>query len=64
MTPSLAARPARLAASARPLVRSEVVAASMSPPASSRAFLQSIIPAPVLSRSSLTSFAGIVVLTR
>jgi hypothetical protein len=32
---------------------------AMSPPASSSAFLQSIMPAPVLARSSATSFAGI-----
>ena len=34
----------------------------MSPPDSSRARLQSIIPAPVRRRSSLTSFGEIVVL--
>src|SRR5437763_8133952 len=52
--PSVALRPAFLPAVARPFWRSQSVAFSMSPPVSSSAFLQSIIPAPVFSRSSLT----------
>src|SRR5918996_2697166 len=55
--PSLAARPVRLAASARPFSRSMRLAASRSPPVSVSAFLQSIIPAPVASRSAFTSRA-------
>jgi hypothetical protein len=39
------------------LTRSSSIAFSTSPPASSRAALQSIIPAPVRSRSALTSAA-------
>ena len=49
--------PARLPADASPRSRSSVRAASRSPPVSCRARLQSIIPAPVWSRSSLTSLA-------
>ena len=52
--PSAATRPAFLAALARPLVRSQSTAASMSPLVSVSAALQSIMPAPVLSRSSFT----------
>src|SRR4051812_27748258 len=40
-----------------PFSRSQVTAASTSPAVSVRAFLQSIIPAPVRSRRALTSFA-------
>ena len=52
--PSAAARPDFLAAVARPFVRSQSMAASMSPPVSVSAFLQSIMPAPVFSRRSFT----------
>src|SRR5712691_7922312 len=55
--PSLVARPLRLAADACPLTRRISIALSMSPPASARAALQSMIPAPVRSRSALTSVA-------
>src|SRR5918999_4835552 len=55
--PSPVERPVFLAASARPFSRSSRFAASRSPPASASAFLQSIIPAPVASRSALTSCA-------
>src|SRR5690606_11594536 len=55
--PSDAVRSLRLAALAMPRSRSTRMAASMSPPASSSAFLQSLMPTPVLSRSSLTSCA-------
>src|SRR4051794_25154205 len=55
--PWSAARPARLPAPARPFLRSQSLAASMSPSDSVRAFLQSIIPAPVALRSAATSFA-------
>src|SRR3546814_8493645 len=48
-----------LAAAARPLVRSQSIDASMSPWFSASAFLQSIMPAPVRSRSSLTRAAVI-----
>src|SRR5687767_12152645 len=63
MTPSLALLSARLAALAAPLARSQSIAFSKSPPVSCSAFLHSIIPAPVLSRSSLTSLALIVVVS-
>ena len=55
--------PARLPADAIPRSRRSVRAASTSPPVSSSARLQSIIPAPVRSRSSLTRDALIVALT-
>src|SRR6476646_4328102 len=55
--PWSAARPARLFAPARPFLRSQSLAASMSPSVSAGAFLQSIIPAPVALRSAATSFA-------
>ncbi len=45
------------AAAARPFSRSSAVAFSTSPPVSSRACLQSMKPAPVRSRSSLTASA-------
>ena len=56
-TPSAATRPARLSALAAPDLRINSTATSMSPPASTSAFLQSIMPAPVRSRSSRTSAA-------
>src|SRR5512143_1539511 len=52
--PSAATRPAFLAALDRPFLRSQSCAAVMSPFVSVRAALQSIMPAPVDSRSSLT----------
>src|SRR5205823_1095809 len=58
--PSAATRPAFLAAFDRPFLRSQSCAACMSPPVSVRAALQSIMPAPVDSRSSLTIAAVIV----
>ncbi len=54
MRPSAAMRPAFLAALASPRLRNRSTACSMSPPVSSSAALQSIIPAPVRSRSSFT----------
>src|SRR5689334_6877084 len=57
--PSCASRPARLAAPANPLVRSQSLAASMSPPVSWSAVLQSSIPAPVCFRSAAMSLAEI-----
>jgi len=62
-SPSLATRPAFFAAAARPFFRSQSMAGSISPPVSIRAFLQSIIPAPVFSRRSLTSEALICVIS-
>ena len=59
--PSAATRPAFLAALARPLARSQSTAASMSPPVSVSAFLQSIMPTPVFSRSSFTIPAEIAI---
>src|SRR6056297_2443803 len=59
--PSAAVRPDFLAALASPLVRSQSTAASMSPPVSVSAFFASIIPAPVLSRSSFTCAAVIAI---
>ena len=56
-SPSAAVRPAFFAALARPLVRSQSTAVSMSPLFSASAFLQSIMPAPVRSRRSLTMLA-------
>jgi hypothetical protein len=56
--PAVAVRSApRLAALAAPVVRRMSVAASKSPSASTSAFLASIMPAPVMSRSLLTSDA-------
>src|SRR5215470_2638321 len=60
MRPSAATRPAFLTALARPFLRSESTAASMSPSVSCSAALQSIMPAPVRSRSSFTICAVIV----
>ena len=58
--PSAATRPAFLAAFDRPFLRSQSCAAGMSPEVSVSAALQSIMPAPVNSRSSLTIAAEIV----
>src|SRR5947199_10005799 len=55
MIPSLAVRPARFSALAAPVFRKYSTALSRLPPVSSSAFLQSIMPAPVRSRSSFTS---------
>src|SRR5512135_1424004 len=55
--PSAAMRSAFLAEAARPFLRSHSMAASISPLFSSRAFLQSIMPRPVFSRSAFTSLA-------
>src|SRR6478752_9517682 len=60
MRPSFATRPAFFAAVARPRLRRIVFASSTSPLASVRAFLHSIMPAPVWSRSFLTCSAVIV----
>src|SRR5438132_330678 len=49
----------RFSAFAPPSVRSPSTASSRSPDGSSRAFLQSIMPAPVRARSAATSLAGI-----
>src|SRR6185312_5416644 len=57
--PSAAIRPAFFDAADKPLVRSQSIAFSRSPWTSFSAFLQSIMPAPVFSRSSLTSDAVI-----
>src|SRR5262245_31085911 len=57
--PSLVARDAFLLALAIPLVRRIASALAKSPEASSRARLQSIMPALVFSRSSLTTFGSI-----
>ena len=57
--PSAATRPPFLTAADRPFLRSQSVAASVSPPASVSARLQSIMPAPVFSRRSLTIAAVI-----
>src|SRR5580698_816668 len=59
MSPSLVVRSAFLAAEAAPFLRRMVMASSMLPWASVRAFLQSSKPAPVFSRSSLTIWAVI-----
>jgi hypothetical protein len=58
--PSAATRSAFLAALDRPFLRSQSTAASKSPSTAVSAALQSIMPAPVLSRSSLTRAAVIV----
>jgi hypothetical protein len=58
-TPSLASRSARLPATFWPFLRRKSIAASKSPLASVSAFLQSIIPAPVIWRNLLTSAAVI-----
>src|SRR5262249_18537969 len=61
MMPWAVARPARLAACARPRLRRMVIASSILPPLSARAALHSIMPAPVFSRSCLTWSAVIAV---
>src|SRR5271170_2621877 len=58
MTPSLASRLALAVARAAPFLRRIVSARARSPLASTRAFLQSIMPALVFSRSCLTSSGG------
>ena len=55
--PLAAVRPARLLTSLTPLRRRISTAASKSPAASTSAFLQSSMPAPVCSRSRFTSAA-------
>ena len=57
--PSAATRPAFFAALDRPFLRSQSIAACMSPSVSDSACLQSIMPAPVDSRRSLTIAAVI-----
>jgi hypothetical protein len=64
ISPSAATRPAFLAAFERPFFRSQSTAASISPPVSFRAVLQSIMPAPVLSRSSFTIEAEMFAMAR
>ena len=59
--PSAAVREAFLAAAARPFLRSRSRAWSMSPCASTSALLQSIIPAPVSSRSWRTTSAEMLI---
>src|SRR5215469_15370126 len=59
--PSAATRPAFFAAFDKPFLRSQSTAASRLPPLSASAALQSIMPAPVWSRSSFTMPALIVV---
>jgi len=56
-SPSAVARSARLPTSLAPLMRSASTALSKSPSVSASAFLQSSMPAPVSSRSRLTSAA-------
>src|ERR1700682_421273 len=56
-TPSVASRAAFLSALACPCLRMSAAAASRSPLASTSAFLHSIMPAPVRSRSCLTASA-------
>jgi len=58
--PSEAILPDFLAAAANPFSLNISIAFSESPPASFKAFLQSIIPAPVLSLSSFTICAVII----
>src|SRR6202165_231064 len=60
ISPSAATRPAFFAALDRPFLRSQSIAACMSPAFSDSACLQSIMPAPVVSRRSLTIAAVIV----
>ena len=59
--PSAAIRPAFFSALARPFSRSHSTALSISPSVFVRAFLQSIIPAPVFSLSSFTIDAEIAI---
>src|SRR6202790_4360160 len=58
--PSAATRPAFFAAFDKPFLRSQSIAACMSPSFSESACLQSIMPTPVVSRRSLTIAAVIV----
>src|SRR6266853_5180014 len=58
-TPSAATRPSFFLADARPRSRRISIARSSMPSDSVRAFLQSIIPAPVFSRSALIAAAFI-----
>ena len=60
MRPCEAARSARFSALAMPALRSASIALFRSPPVSASAFLHSIIPAPVISRSCFTWSAVIV----
>src|SRR5215203_1222324 len=62
--PSVVSRPARFPASAMPRSRRSFLAASRSPSASWSARFESIIPAPVSSRSCFTSVAGISSISR
>src|SRR5262245_29061650 len=64
MRPSAAMRPAFLAALASPRLRSKSTACSISPPVSCSAVLQSIMPAPVRSRSSLTICAVMLAISK
>ena len=63
-SPSAATRPDFFAAAAKPFLRSQSTAASMSPSVSVSAFLQSIMPAPVFSRRSFTRAAVISAMVR
>src|SRR5215510_4090604 len=63
MTPSCVLRAARFAAACRPFFRKKSMAPSMTPSEAVRASLQSIIPAPVFSRSSLI-IAGVICMGR
>jgi hypothetical protein len=54
-------RPAFLSALEIPFLRSQSTASTMSPPVSISAALQSIMPAPVKSRSSLTCAAEMLI---
>jgi len=58
-SPSAATRPAFFCAAAKPFLRSQSTALSNSPFISLSAFLQSIMPAPVVSRSRLMRSAVI-----
>ncbi len=53
-----------LTTAARPFLRNQSTAASTSPPVSVSAFLQSIMPAPVFPRSSLTNAAVMSAISR
>ena len=55
--PSAATRPAFFTEAAMPFSRSHSTALSMSPSVATRAFLQSIMPTPVISRRFFTSVA-------
>src|SRR5262249_22875969 len=62
ISPSAATRPALLAALERPFLRSQSTASCMWPLVSVSAVLQSIMPAPVFSRSCVTRLADMVVM--